>query len=263
MSKNSGAFRLPTLAVAFGVAAAAIVSPVTAGAAAPTAKTAAPAVQPAPAADAPSYSLGLMIGSQWHDSGLTSAVSEAALMRGLHDSIGGKKPSEEDRKAATEFVRNAVAAFGEHNQQAAREFLAKNGKDPKVTTTASGLQYTVVVPGANPAPTASPSDRYTVQYRGRLLDGTEFDSSYAHGQPATLTPSGVIAGWREALGLMGKGAQWKLFVPPELAYGSKPPPAIPPNSLLVFEVEVLDIEPVNANAGVISKPAPAPAPAPK
>lgn len=253
MSTHSRATWLPMLAVALGAA-------VTARAAAPATKAAAPAAQPASPADAASYSLGLMVGSQWHDSGLTSAGSEAALMRGLHDGIGGKKPTDDDRKTASEFVRTAVTAFAERNQLAAREFLAKNGKDANVTTTASGLQYAVVVPGARPAPTAGPNDRYTVQYRGRLLDGTEFDSSYAHGQPATLTASGVIAGWREALGLMGKGAKWQLFVPPELAYGSKPPAAIPPNSLLVFDVEVLDIEPANADAGLLSKPVPAPPP---
>ena len=139
-------------------------------------------------------------------------------------------------------MKTAYEALGAHNETVAKEFLAKNGQEPGVKTTASGLQYSVVAAGDPKAAAAGANDHVTVQYRGKLLDGTEFDSSFAHGKPSVIRPSSVIAGWREVLALMPPGAKWKVFVPPALGYGVSPPPTIPPNSLLVFDIEIVSIE---------------------
>ena len=106
-------------------------------------------------------------------------------------------------------------------------------------TTASGLQYKVLVPGDAKAPPIAATDEVTVNYRGKLLDGTEFDSSYTRGTPATFPVNGVIKGWQEALVLMKPGAKWELYVPPELGYGANPRPGIPANSLLIFDVDLI------------------------
>ncbi|MGH8148863.1 MAG: FKBP-type peptidyl-prolyl cis-trans isomerase, partial [Steroidobacteraceae bacterium] len=113
------------------------------------------------------------------------------------------------------------------------------------TTTASGLQYRILRPGSGAPP--RPTDEVTVNYRGTLLDGTEFDSSYKRGMPATFPVNHVIKGWREALVLMKPGSKWELYVPPELAYGEDSPPPIPPGSLLEFQVELLSIKPASAS----------------
>jgi len=119
-------------------------------------------------------------------------------------------------------------------------FRAKNGERTEVTTTASGLQYEVLAEGAGASPNRS--DRVTVHYRGTLIDGTEFDSSYRRGQPATFPLSGVIAGWTEALQLMRVGSKHRIVLPPELGYGRRgAPPQIGPNATLVFDVELLGI----------------------
>jgi len=119
-------------------------------------------------------------------------------------------------------------------------FRAKNGTRNEVTTTASGLQYEVLQEGAGAQP--GRSDRVTVHYRGTLIDGTEFDSSYKRGQPATFPLNGVIAGWTEALQLMKVGSKHRIVLPPELGYGSRgAPPRIGPNATLVFDVELLGI----------------------
>jgi FKBP-type peptidyl-prolyl cis-trans isomerase FklB len=120
-------------------------------------------------------------------------------------------------------------------------FLAANAKKDGVTTTASGLQYKVIKSGMGESPKLS--DTVKVHYQGTLIDGTIFDSSIQRGQPITFPVSGVIAGWTEALQLMKVGDKWQLFIPARLAYGEQSPtPAIPPNSVLIFEVELLGIE---------------------
>jgi FKBP-type peptidyl-prolyl cis-trans isomerase len=127
------------------------------------------------------------------------------------------------------------------NKQQADAFLQQNKSREGVTETASGLQYEVLATGDGASPTRS--DRVSVHYRGTLLDGTEFDSSYRVGEPAGFVVGGVIPGWTEALQKMRVGDKWRLFVPPDLAYGLNPPgPPIEPNSLLIFEVELLEIQ---------------------
>jgi FKBP-type peptidyl-prolyl cis-trans isomerase len=120
-------------------------------------------------------------------------------------------------------------------------FLATNKKNSGVIALPDGLQYTVLTTGTGAIPSAT--DTVSVNYRGTLLDGTEFDSSYKRGQPAQFPVSGVIHGWTEALEKMNVGSKWKLFIPAELAYGEQGRPGIPPNSTLIFEVELLSIQP--------------------
>jgi len=215
-----------------------------------TPQSAAPsAANPAPAAGAQpvdpaaaSYSLGLSFATQWREGGLDGLIKEDEMLRGIRAGLEGGKLTDEDRQRASAFLQKAYEGWAARNKTAAADFLARNAKEPEVKTTASGLQYRILAKGDGTAPATSANDRVTVQYRGHLLDGREFDSSYARGQPAVIKPSVVIAGWREALAMMSRGSQWRLFVPPDLAYGTTPPPSIPPNSLLVFDVEVLGID---------------------
>ena len=201
-----------------------------------------------------SYLFGLTFGEQIHRTGITGEVSPDAILRGLKDGLLGKTTTPADQRRLNEFVRSVTAAAAARNKAAAQEFLARNGHEKGVKSTASGLQYKVLVPGDRKAPPLSTSDEVTVNYRGKLLDGTEFDSSYARGTPATFKLDGVIQGWQEALTLMKPGSRWQLFVPPELAYGMSARPGIPPGSLLLFEVDLLSVRD-RANA-----PAPAQVP---
>jgi FKBP-type peptidyl-prolyl cis-trans isomerase len=190
-----------------------------------------------------SYSLGLSFATQWRESGLDGMLSEADLMRGIRAGLSGTALTTEDRQRAATFMHEAYDAWGARNKSAAAEFLAHNAKQPGVKTTTSGLQYVVLTMGDPKAPKTGLNDRVTVQYRGRLINGSEFDSTAARGgKPAVVRPSVLIAGWSEALQMMQPGAKWQLFVPPDLAYGNTPPPSIPPNSLLIFDLEVLAID---------------------
>jgi FKBP-type peptidyl-prolyl cis-trans isomerase len=245
-----------------------------AGAAAPSA----PATNPAPkkpaasgatqaaagAADeknAVSYSLGVSMGDQLRSNGIAAeSVNPQRLAQGVHDALSGKvKMTEADQNNITKLVRSSVEGAAEANHQAAAKFLAENGKKPGVTTTASGLQYKVLAAGSGESPKAS--DEVTVNYRGTLLDGTEFDSSYKRGQPATFQVSRVIPGWTEALQLMKPGAKYQLFIPPQLAYDLRSRPPIPPGSMLIFDVELLSAKaPQPAAASPATPPATAPPP---
>lgn len=216
--------------------------------AAPTAP-ATQAAQPAAAlsADQASYLFGLTFGEQMHRGGITQVASDA-VMRGLQDGLQGKKTTPDDRQQVQAYMRAQVQAAVARNQTAAKDFLEKNAHEKGVTTTASGLQYKIIAPGDRKAAAVTAADQVTVQYRGKLLDGTEFDSSYAHGAVATFAVNGVIPGWSEALVLMKPGAKWQLFVPPELAYGATGRPGIPGGSLLIFEVELVSVKSAAAAA---------------
>jgi FKBP-type peptidyl-prolyl cis-trans isomerase len=174
----------------------------------------------------------------------------------MKDGLQGKRSTQADQQQVQQFVRSTMEAALARNQAAAKDFLARNGHEKGVMTTASGLQYKVIAPGDHKAPAVAPTDSVTVQYRGKLLDGSEFDSTYARGAPATFTVNGVIPGWQEALVLMKPGAKWQLFVPPELAYGASPKPGIPGGSLLVFDVELMSVKSSGAPALPDTKPAP-------
>jgi FKBP-type peptidyl-prolyl cis-trans isomerase len=201
-----------------------------------------------------SYSLGVSVGTQLHGMGLgVDAVSYDRVLQGLKDALSGKATAApEDGQRVQTLIEQARTTEGAANKTAAAKFLAENGKLPGVITTASGLEYKVVRPGSGEPPKLT--DEATVNYRGTLLDGTEFDSSYKRNQPATFPISGVIKGWQEALMLMKPGSKVDLYIPPALAYDMNSPPPIPPGSLLKFEVELLSVKPAAPNAGAAAAP---------
>jgi FKBP-type peptidyl-prolyl cis-trans isomerase len=226
-------------------------------AAAPKAPDSSAATAAPPAAsDQTSYLFGLTFGEQLHRVGITDQISMDAITRGMKDGLGGKKSTPADQQQVQAYVHSVMEAATTHNQAAAKEFLEHNGKEKGVKTTASGLQYKVVAPGDSNAAAVNASDEVTVQYRGKLLDGSEFDSSYSRGVPATFPVNGVIKGWQEALVMMKPGAKWTLFVPPDLAYGSNAKPGIPGGSLLVFDVELVSVKASGPAAPATDKPAP-------
>ena len=206
----------------------------------PTAVGADPAPPPTP--EQASYLFGLVFGSQIRGTGITNEVVMDAINRGLKDGLQGKQPTPADQQQMRAYIKVVSDAALTRNQAAAKEFLAHNAHEKGVTTTASGLQYKVITVGDSKAAHIAATDKVTVEYRGKLIDGSEFDSSYSRGVPATFPVSGVIKGWQEALVLMKPGAKWQLFIPPDLAYGVGARPKIPPGSLLIFEVNVVSAE---------------------
>ena len=214
------------------------------GAAGPAATAPAP---PAPISnDQASYLFGLTFGEQLHSIGIGSDVTSEGVSRGFKEGLQGKKATPAERQQIQEYVHSVMLAAAAHNKTAAQEFLATNGKKTGVKTTASGLEYKVEKAGDPKAPAITAEDEVTVNYRGKLLDGSEFDSSESHGKPLDIPVGGVIKGWQEALVLMKPGAKWTLYIPPDLAYGANPRPGIPDNSLLVFDIEVLSVKPKQA-----------------
>ena len=196
-----------------------------------------------------SYSVGYQMGSDFKRQEIE--ITLETFLRGIQDALGGAEPaipSDQMRQILAELKKRVVAAQREQHQKEAREnlekgktFLAENAKKEGVTTLPSGLQYRVVREGAGASPKAT--DSVTAHYRGTLIDGTEFDSSYGRGQPVTFRLNRVIKGWTKGLKLIKPGAKYELFVPPGLAYGERGAGGkIGPNSALVFEVELLSIE---------------------
>ncbi|CCQ09278.1 FKBP-type peptidyl-prolyl cis-trans isomerase FkpA precursor [Pseudoalteromonas luteoviolacea B = ATCC 29581] len=176
-------------------------------------------------------------------------LDQALLMRGFEDALAGSAKLDEAKirevlTALDSTVREKQADFAkveaEKNKAEGQKFLTENATKEGVTTTESGLQYEVLVQGEGKKPAAT--DVVQVHYKGTLLDGTEFDSSYARNQPATFPLKGVIAGWTEGLQLMPVGSKYRFTIPSELAYGERDLGRIPSNSTLVFEVELLEIQ---------------------
>jgi len=198
---------------------------------------------PAIAPEAGSYDIGLMLGSQLAQSGLTPTMSVDGVIRGLKDALGGRAIAAPERDAALRFMRDARDALTEKNRTAGREFLERNAKEPGVTSMPSGLQYRVLNKGDSNAKSPKPTDQVTVRYRASLTDGTEFDRSDTHDRPAMFRVNTVFKGWQEAFLAMKPGAKWQLFVPRELGYGGNSPPGVPPGALLVYELELLQVEP--------------------
>src|SRR5213596_1535115 len=223
--------------------------------------------------DKVSYSIGMNIG--FNLSKQKVDINPDILAAGIKDAIAGKPQLTQDQ------VKDVMAQFekdmeqkqkqaGEKNKTEGAKFLEDNKKKPGVKTTASGLEYKVEKEGTGAQPKAT--DMVTVNYRGTLIDGTEFDSSYKRGQPATFPLNGVIKGWTEGLQLMKQGSKYQFFVPSNLAYGERSVgPDIAPNSTLIFEVELLDAKPAPTPAPPVSpkasppvpKPTPPPRPSPK
>ena len=155
-----------------------------------------------------------------------------------------------------------LAVVAAANEKQGQAFLAANKAKQGVVTLPSGLEYKILTPGAGPKPT--PEDTILCNYRGTLIDGKEFDSSYKRGQPTAIPVGGVIKGWTEALQLMPVGSKWQLFIPSELAYGPRAAgPDIGPNSTLIFEVELISIQPKEAPKDAPKDAAPQPQAAPQ
>lgn len=192
-----------------------------------------------------SYAIGQNIGKQMKGQSLD--IDADTLIRGLKDALAGKSllSDQEIVEVQNEYRKVLVAkqtVLMEKRKKEGEAFLAENKKKPNVKTTASGLQYEVIREGTGKTPKAT--DEVTVNYEGKLIDGTVFDSSYKRGEPASFPVNGVIKGWTEALQLMKVGAKYKLYISSELAYGANPRPGglIQPNDALIFEVELLDVK---------------------
>jgi len=196
-----------------------------------------------------SYGFGANYARQLKSQGVNLDID--AFTRGIKDASEGRDMAinEDDmKKTMAEFqtqiraeMQKKQAAAGEKNLAEGKAFLAKNAKEKGVITTKSGLQYKVITSGSGEIPTAD--DTVITHYKGTLIDGREFDSSYKRGQPATFPVLGVIKGWTEALQLMRVGDKWELFIPSNLAYGpSTRSELIQANSALIFELELLEIK---------------------
>jgi FKBP-type peptidyl-prolyl cis-trans isomerase FklB len=206
--------------------------------------------------DKASYAIGMNIGQNLHKQ--EAELDPAIVQRGIKDALAGGKMlmTDEQAKAALTALQGVMRAkqeeqhkiqeaqmqqAGEANKKEGDAFLAANKTKEGVVTLPSGLQYKILTEGTGPKPTAT--DSVVCNYKGTLLNGTEFDSSYKRGQPATFPVNGVIKGWTEALQMMPVGSKWQLFIPSDLAYGMRGPGGgIGPNSTLVFEVELISIQ---------------------
>ncbi|UVE18478.1 FKBP-type peptidyl-prolyl cis-trans isomerase [Pseudomonas sp. LS44] len=191
-----------------------------------------------------SYGIGRQLGDQLRDNP-PPGVSLDAVLAGLGDAFLGQasRVGQEELSASFRAIREIMQAQAQAQADAAaavgREFLIENAQRDGITQLPSGLQYEVLNAGTGPKP--SREDNVRTHYHGTLVDGTVFDSSYERGQPAEFPVGGVIAGWVEALQLMGTGSKWRLYVPSELAYGGQSAGSIPPHSALIFDVELLEI----------------------
>jgi FKBP-type peptidyl-prolyl cis-trans isomerase FklB len=213
-----------------------------------------------------SYAIGANIGRGMKKDGVQ--IDPRILSRGMSDAIAGKKlaMTDEEMQASLSVVQTEVrkrleveaAAVAAANKATGEQFLAANKTKEGIVTLPSGLQYKILKEGTGPKPTAT--DEVVCNYRGTLVDGTEFDSSYKRGTPATFPVDKVIKGWTEALQLMSVGSKWELFVPSNLAYGERGAgqrgsDVIAPNSTLIFEVELMSIkEKTEAKPGTDVKP---------
>lgn len=204
-------------------------------------------------ADKISYAIGVTLATQFQkgtakfvEAGYT--FNTALMEKGVNDALNSKSTMQEPEiqqllrdfhQEASEKVREMEEKSAQQNIEKSQAFLAENAKKEGVVSLDSGMQYKVITEGKGDKPKAS--DRVKVHYRGTLIDGTEFDSSYKRGQPAQFAVGGVIQGWQDALQLMPVGSKWELYIPSNLAYGERGTPSIPGNSTLIFEVELLEI----------------------
>ncbi len=209
---------------------------------------AAETAQPKNQKDKESYSLGYQFGQSLKTQNLDINID--VYTSGIKDALGGKKPalSQEDIKKVVSEIQTRVAAVrqkelkekAEKNLAASKAFMEANKKKEGVVALPSGLQYKVLKEGKGKAPKSA--DEVTIGYTASYINGTEFHSTYKKGLPMTVRIDKVIPGWKEALLLMKEGSKWQLFVPPELAYGDRTAGVIPPNSALVFEMELVSVK---------------------
>jgi FKBP-type peptidyl-prolyl cis-trans isomerase FklB len=215
--------------------------------------------------DKQSYAIGLNVGQSLHRDGIV--VDPRILVRGLQDAMAGGKVllTDDQIKTVMTDLKNQVRqeqeakrlAAAETNKKNGAAFLAANATKPGVVTLPDGLQYKILTAGTGPKPSAD--DKVVCNYRGMLLDNTEFDSSYKRGQPTTFPVTGVIKGWTEALQQMPVGSKWQLYIPADLAYGDRGQGPIEPNAVLIFDIELLSIQPKTPAA---TTPAPTTTPPP-
>ncbi len=205
--------------------------------------------------DSASYALGVNVGSSFKSGGL-SLLNFELLNKGIRDVFAGANPTLTQQQCQ-EAIQTLFEGFSKEREELAKKneelekqkhmptvnegnaFLAQNKTKESVKTTVSGLQYEVIMPGTGIKPTAT--DRVTVNYKGTLLNGTEFDSSYKRGEPATFGLNQVIPGWTEGVQLMQEGAKYRFFIPYNLAYGGRSAGEIPPFSTLIFEIELIKV----------------------
>jgi FKBP-type peptidyl-prolyl cis-trans isomerase FklB len=210
--------------------------------------------------DKASYAIGMNIGKGLKENLTKDAVdiNQEILLRGMKDALAGNKPAltDDETKAVLTELQNDVRKHAEElhqaeaakNAKAGQDFLEANKAKPGVVALPSGLQYKVITEGTGPKPTAS--DVVVCNYKGTLIDGTEFDSSYKRGKPATFPVGQVIKGWTEALQLMPVGSKWELAIPPSLGYGERGAGPIGPDQTLLFEVELMSIQSKTTGPGV-------------
>ena len=194
-----------------------------------------------------SYTIGMAMGKQLAE--FKDEVNLDTVVKAMRSQMAEEKLllNEEQAKTIFETFGQKMQAKqiakmmsdAKNNLESGNKFLAENGKKPNITTTASGLQYQVLTEAKGAKP--GPSDGVKVHYKGTLLDGKTFDSSYDRGEPAVMPLDGVIPGWSEGLQLMQVGSKYKFWIPASLAYGEQAPPMIGPNQVLVFDVELIEI----------------------
>lgn len=189
-----------------------------------------------------SYAIGHQIAQNIKSRGFE--VDAKALIQAINDELSGQPPklsSAEMQAAFVSYQQKRMEALATKNKEAGNAFLTANKKKDGVTVLPSGLQYKVIEVGKGQKPKAA--DTVVVHYRGTLINGEEFDSSYTRGEPATFQLAGIIQGWQEALQLMTTGSKWEVYMPPELAYGTRGAgDAIGPNETLIFQIELIDIK---------------------
>jgi FKBP-type peptidyl-prolyl cis-trans isomerase len=192
--------------------------------------------------DSASYAIGVSVASFYKQQGITN-LNTALVSKAINDILSDKKALLDDEACnavVTKLMNKMQETKSKPTIESGKVFLEKNKTRPEVKTTASGLQYEVVTEGTGVKPLAT--DSVTVNYKGTLIDGTEFDNSYTRGEPITFPLNRVIAGWTEGLQLMAVGSKYKFYIPYTLAYGSNDQGAIPGGSTLIFEVELLDVK---------------------
>ena len=200
------------------------------------------AAAPTPAAeDDALYTMGVNLGQELNQNGVSAHVPLKRIEQGIQDGLAGKRMTGTDQMRLNAFLQASAAAVAARNAEAAAQFLTRNAGAAGVRTTASGLQYKVIEEGDPTAAPPRPSDMVTVDFKGRLLDGTEFDSSAKPGTASSVQANGVMRGWTEALTTMKPGAKWQLFIPPELGFGSTTRLGVPGGSLLIYELKLVRV----------------------
>ncbi len=200
------------------------------------------AAAPTPAAqDDALYTLGVNLGQELNQNGVSAHAPMKRIAEGIQDGLAGKRMTGADQMRLNAFLQASAAAAAARNAEAAAQFLARNAGAAGVKTTASGLQYKILQEGDPAAASPRPTDMVTVEFKGRLLDGTEFDSSAKPGTASSVQANGVMKGWTEALTTMKPGAKWQLFIPPELGFGSTTRLGVPGGSLLIYELTLVRV----------------------